>query len=186
MLYFLIGLFLFFSLHFYSSFRSRNKDSDIKQKLGISTYMGGYSLISVVGLVLIVVGYKNIEQSTFIYTALPFASKIIPILMITAFIFMVAAYVPNNNIKVIVKHPMLLSVCVWAIAHLIDGADLKQLLLFGSFFIYSLIDIIAVSLRNNTIKTNSSENTNTFYRFDVIVIILGLIAYYVTINWLHG
>ena len=57
MLYFILGLVIFFGAHLFTTFRSREPGKDIKAKLGYGPYMGLYSLVSLVGFVLICWGF---------------------------------------------------------------------------------------------------------------------------------
>ena len=69
--------------------------------------------------------------------------------MIPAFILLVAAYVPGQ-IKAKVRHPFLVAIKTWALAHLIANGDLASIFLFGSFLLYAVYDRIAVKRREET------------------------------------
>jgi uncharacterized membrane protein len=181
MVIFILGLLLFFGLHYYSAFRSRASGVDIKEKLGEARYMGVYSLISILGFGLIVWGYSLIESMPILFSGLGGSRSLTQALMAAAFISLAAAYVPSSNIKRVVRHPMLLGVGLWGIAHLLDGATLKQLMLFGSFLLYSVVDAIADS------KREPSEGTQppTKLLSDVIAVGIGLVVYVIFAMWLH-
>jgi uncharacterized membrane protein len=61
------------------------------------------------------------------------------LLMLVAAVLMAAAYVPRNHIKAKLKHPMTLSVKVWAFAHLIVNNTLADVMLFGSFLVWAIL-----------------------------------------------
>ena len=52
---------------------------------------------------------------------------------------LVAAYVPGNQIKARLGHPMLLGTKVWALAHLLANNTLADLLLFGGFLVWAIL-----------------------------------------------
>ena len=66
--------------------------------------------------------------------------------MLPAFIFIVAAYVPGQ-IKEKLKHPFLVAIKTWALAHLIANGDLASIILFGSFLAYAVYDRITLKRR---------------------------------------
>ncbi len=69
--------------------------------------------------------------------------------MLPAFIFLVAAYVPGQ-IKARLKHPFLVAIKTWALAHLIANGDLASIILFGSFLAYAVYDRITLKRRQPT------------------------------------
>ena len=53
----------------------------------------------------------------------------------------VAAYIPGN-IKRMLKHPMLVGVKLWALAHLLANGDLASIILFGAILAWAVFDRI--------------------------------------------
>jgi uncharacterized membrane protein len=104
------------------------------------------------------------------------------LLMLPAFILLVAAYVPGR-IKAVVKHPMLTAVKTWALAHLLANGDLAGIILFGSFLAYAVYDRIALKHRQPTelIETPGKGSP----RNDIIAVVLGIVFYVVFLIWLH-
>jgi uncharacterized membrane protein len=56
-----------------------------------------------------------------------------------ASILLVATYIPGNFFKVRMGHPMILSVKVWALSHLLANGNLADLVLFGTFLLWSVL-----------------------------------------------
>jgi uncharacterized membrane protein len=178
-----IGLALFLGVHFYSAFRSRESGKDIKEKIGNARYMGLYSLVSLAGLALIIWGYSIAEVTQNVFQGFSGARNVVFLLMMPALILILSADMPKGYIKASAKHPMLIAVALWSIAHIVDGADLKQLLLFGSFLLYSVVDIIAVSRRkDNDNKAYVEPNIKN----DILVLVVATLAYFALVYWLHG
>jgi uncharacterized membrane protein len=90
-------------------------------------------------------------------------------LMLPAFILLAAAYLPGR-ISAAVKHPMLLSVKLWAFAHLLVSARLANFILFGALLAWAVYDRISVKQRALPIKSGPVRN-------DVIALVIGLLAY---------
>lgn len=181
MLAFFAGLLLFFGTHYYTAFRSRDENS-LAVRLGRPAYMGLYSLLTLVGFVALVWGYGMLKPWIPLATPPYWTRHITMALMLPAMILIVAAYMrPAGFLKKAVKHPMLLAVKIWALAHLIANWDLASFILFGSFLIYGVVDRIAVKRRGDmgaaTIKPNVLG--------DLLSIAVGLALYLLLIYELH-
>ena len=174
------GLTIFFVVHFYSAFRSRTPGKDVKERLGEGTYMGLYSLISAIGLGLIVYGYMQAPPTGNLYVGPEWARHATMTLLLIAFILLTAAYVPGTHIKKIVKHPMLSAVILWSIGHLLIGANQQKALLFGSFLVFSIVDFVTASARERGAPTPSANIAN-----DLIAIGIGGAVYAATLFWAH-
>ncbi|MFT5137552.1 MAG: putative membrane protein [Arenicella sp.] len=177
-----IGLCLFFGLHVYSAFRSRITGADIKQKWGEAKYMGLYSLVSLLGLVVIIWGYSLTQPSAYVFNGVDNGRAFIPWLMVVAVLLLAASQLPTGFIKKTTKHPMLLAVAVWSVAHLIDGADLPQCALFGSFLVYSLIALVAVSQRETPVKNRAQI---PHWRNDLFSVLITIVVYTMLVNGIH-
>ena len=178
----LIGLAVFFGLHIFSAVRSRDPDKDIKQKLGYGPYMGLYSLISIVGFVLIVYGFGAARGSGVLYMPPTGLAHINMVLTIPALILLVASQLPAGHIKKATKHPMLLAVKLWALGHLLANGELNSVILFGSFLAYAVFDRIMVKRRgDNGPGPDAALNP----MMDVISVIVGLGVWAAIALWLH-
>jgi len=181
MLAFFAGLLLFFGTHYYTAFRARDENS-LAVRLGRPAYIGLYSLLTLVGFVALVWGYGMLKPWIPLATPPYWTRHITMALMLPAMILIVAAYMrPAGFLKKAVKHPMLLAVKIWALAHLIANWDLASFILFGSFLIYGVVDRIAVKRRGDmgaaTIKPNVLG--------DLLSIAVGLALYLLLIYELH-
>lgn len=180
MTYLVAGLGIFFIAHFYSAFRSREPAQDIKMRLGADLYMSVYSLISVIGLGLIVFGYWSAPSMQPLYVPPPWTSHVVLAVMATAFVLIVAAYVPRNHFKAMTVHPMLLATGLWAGSHLLVPTDTKEFLLFGSFLLFAVIDGASAFGRSS----GSSEPAQL--RNDAIILAVAAAAFSATAFWLHA
>jgi uncharacterized membrane protein len=80
------------------------------------------------------------------------------------------------------KHPMLVAIKIWALAHLLANGDLASLVLFGSFLAFAVYDRISVKKRGDLgpIGRGSGPWTN-----DLIVVAVGVALYVGIILYLH-
>lgn len=182
MLYLIIGLVIFFGTHLFSAYRSREPGKDIRERMGQGPYMGLYSLVSAVGLALIVWGYGAARPAPVLYVPPSWFAHISMGLMLFAMVFLAAAYMPTGHIKKAVKHPMLLAVKIWAFGHLLANGELNSVLLFGSFLAYGVLDRIAVKRRGDN---GPGRDVAANVIGDVGALVVGLGAYAAIALWLH-
>ena len=179
---FLLGLAIFFGLHIFSAIRSRAPESDLRQRLGEGTYMGLYSLVSLAGFVMIVYGFGAARGAGVLYTPPIWAQHLNLVLMIPALILLVASQLPAGHIKKISKHPMLLSIKIWAVGHLLANGELNSVILFGSFLAYAVFDRIMVKKRGDN---GPGPDVKLSPLMDGISVIVGLGAWAALAFWLH-
>src|SRR5512139_79647 len=111
----ILGLVLFLGIHTLTTLRPTR--AAMIGRLGEGPYKGLYSLVSAVGLVLIVWGFSRYRSAGYIQVWNPPFAIFHPIalfLLWFAFVALVAAYGPPSRIKSILRHPMLVAVKVWA------------------------------------------------------------------------
>jgi uncharacterized membrane protein len=176
------GLIIFLSLHSVRIF-AEGWRSDKRAQMGEGAWKGAYSVVSIIGFALIVWGYGLARQQLVVLWVPPVATRhIAALLMLFAFIMLVAAYVPGNAIKSKLHHPMTLSVKTWALAHLLANGNLADVLLFGSFLIWAVFCFIAARKRDRAAATvyPAGKAVPT-----VITIVIGLVAYGVFAMYLH-
>ena len=182
MTYLILGLIIFFGAHLFSAFRSRAPGRDIKAKLGYGPYMGLYTLVSVIGLGLIVWGFGAARPAPILYVPPAGLAHLNLALMLPAMILLAAAYTPTGRIKKAVKHPMLVAVKIWALGHLLANGELNSVLLFGSFLAYGVIDRIAVKKRGDN---GPGPDAPVSAMGDLAAVLIGAGAYAALLFWLH-
>jgi len=182
MTYLILGILIFFGTHLYTTFRSREPGKDLKVRMGAGPYMGLYSLVSIAGFVLMIWGYGEARGSGglgFPPTRLP---HLVLALMPFALIALAAAYTPTGHIKKMLKHPMLVAVKIWAVAHLLANWEWNSIFLFGSFLAFAVIDRIALKKRgDNGPPADAPVNVMG----DALAVGIGLAAYAALLLWLH-
>ena len=182
MTYFIIGLGMFFGLHLYSAVRSRAAESDLRERLGYGPFMGGYSLVSLIGFGLIIYGFGASRGAGLLYSPPTWAQHLNLVLMVPALILLVASQVPAGHIKKITKHPMLLSVKIWALGHLLANGELNSVILFASFLAYAVFDRIMVKRRGDNGPGADIALNPTM---DLVSVAVGVAAWAAIAFWLH-
>ncbi len=169
----ILGLVVFLGAHVFVSMRDER--AALISKLGMGPYRGLFSLVSIVGLVLICYGFATYRAAGLIPVWYPplWTHHIVEALMWPASIMVAAAYIPGN-IKRVLKHPMLAGVKTWAFAHLCANGDLGGILLFGSVLAWAVYDRITLKRRSDpgapAIPVGGMKN-------DVIAVVVGTIIY---------
>ena len=144
----ILGLVLFLGLHSVRIF-AEGWRATVRARLGEGAWKGLYSLLSLAGFALIVVGYGAARQSPVVLWPSPtWTRHLAALLTLPAFVFLFGAYVPGNAIKARLKHPMILGVKVWALAHLLANNTLADLLLFGGFLLWAVLCFRAARQRD--------------------------------------
>ncbi len=178
MILFLAGLAIFFGTHFYTALARGSREGLVK-RLGAGTYKALYSLLSIAGFALIVIGWPGADASA-LYTPPVWGRHVAYLLTLIFFILIAAAYLPAGRIASAAKHPMLLGVKVWAFAHLLANGDVRTTLLFGAFLAYGVIDRIALKRRGDNGRAAGP------LRNDMIATGVGVAAWAAVYFFLHS
>jgi uncharacterized membrane protein len=175
-----IGLIVFLGIHSISIFAPDFRDR-MAARLGVGPWRGIYSLISLIGFALVVWGYGIARRDPVVlYNPPLWASHVTAVLMLPVFPLLFAPYFPGR-IKTALKHPMLVAVKLWAVAHLISNGMLADVLLFGGFLAWAVADRISYKHR----QQRPLKGAPPAARNDVIVVIVGLAIYALFVFWLH-
>jgi uncharacterized membrane protein len=176
-----LGLIVFLAPHTLTALRGPRQR--VVNRLGLAAYKIGYSVISLIGIVLIVYGFGLYRATGWIEVWHPpgWTRHATVALMWPAIICLVAAYVPGD-LKRVLKHPFLVGVKLWAFAHLISNGDLGSILLFGAILAWAVFDRISLKRRRDSggppIPIGGRRN-------DVIAVAVGTVLYLALGLWFH-
>jgi uncharacterized membrane protein len=168
-----LGLAVFIGPHVLVSLRDSR--AYLVGRLGLGPYKGLFSLVSILGIVLIAYGFARYRATGWIEVWHPpgFMRHVTLVLMWPAIVCVVAAYIPGH-IKKTLKHPMLVGVKLWALAHLLANGDLGAIVLFGSFLGWAVYDRISLKRRTDAgapgIPVGGWTN-------DVVAVVVGTLVY---------
>lgn len=167
-----IGLIVFLGVHSISIAADpwRNR---MAAKLGETRWMGIYTVLSVIGFALIVWGYGIARQSPVVlYTPPTSLRHVAMLLLLFVFPLLFATYLPGR-IQTATRHPMLVAVKIWAFAHLLANGTLHDVVLFGSFLAWAVVDRISLKRRHpRPVPGPPPTKVN-----DIIAVVGGLMVY---------
>jgi len=179
----LLGLVLFLGVHSARVVADEPRARFIARR-GEGPWKGLYSLISVLGLVLVVWGYGQARMAPSVLWASPgWTRHLAALLTLVSFVLVTAAYVPRNGIKARLHHPMVLGVKVWALAHLLANNTLADVLLFGSFLVWAVLSFRAARRRDRLAQTVYPPDG---MRGTVTAVMIGVLAWAVFAGWAHA
>jgi uncharacterized membrane protein len=189
MVWLVLGLVLFLGVHSVAIVSPAGRDQ-LVARLGENAFKGLYSLVSFAGLALILWGYGLSRETPVLLYALPGGFRhLAALLMLPVFVLLLAVYLPGR-IKTAAKHPMLLAVKLWALAHLlaqsVTGGTLADVLLFGGFLAWAVADRISLKRRALAGALRSVPALPTRGVNDLIALVGGLALYALFVFWAHA
>jgi uncharacterized membrane protein len=175
-----IGLALFLGMHGFTMLRAPR--AALIGKIGAGGFKGLYALVSLLGFAPIIWGYGAYRASGYIPVWNPpiWTRHLAALLLLPALPLLFSAYA-KGFVKARLKHPMILSVKVWALAHLLANGDLGSILLFGGFLVWAVLAFM--SMRRRPADPSAAFVPNPGQ--DAVAILGGLIAYLALVFGLH-
>ena len=182
MMYLIAGLVLFLGVHSTRVFANGWRTQTLA-RIGEKPFKGVYALLSLAGFVLLGWGSGQARQQGVMLWNPPTATRhIAALLMLLSFVLLAATYVPGNQIKAKLHHPMVLGTKVWALAHLLANGSLANTVLFGSFLVWSVVLFAASRKRDRREQIVYPAGTAGM---TVVTVAAGIAAWTVFAFWLH-
>ena len=177
----IIGLFIFLGSHSCRILAEPWRNHMI-DRLGEVKWKGLYTIISLIGLILVVIGYGQARQAPIVlWQPATYLIHIAILLNLVAFIFLAGSSPNNNAIRLKLKHPMILGVKVWALAHLLANGTLVDLILFGSFLLWAVLDFRSARKR----PIHMPEKAVISTKATITVVVTGIVLWAAFIFGLH-
>jgi len=185
MLILLLGLVLFLGAHSVRVFADDWRARVIAAR-GPGPWKGGYTVVSLLGFALICVGFGRARADTVALWSPPFwTHHVTGLFTLAAFVLVAAAYVPGNAIKARLKDPMILGVKAWALGHLLANGTVADVVLFGSFLAWAVLDFRAVRRRRAAGREPPVGAAASGGR-TAIAVVAGAVAWAAFGFWLHA
>lgn len=189
MMVLIVGLILFLGIHLLPT--APELRDGLKERIGETPYKVLFSLLSLAGLAVIILGFHKLQlhpgKNPILWYPPVWTRHIAVALMLPAMILLVASLVPSR-IRTATRHPMLTAIKIWALAHLLANGDLAALLMFGSFLAFAVYDRISVKKRGATGPLGNARPQSAFN--DVLVVVIGIGLYAALLfgghQWLIG
>jgi uncharacterized membrane protein len=177
----ILGLAVFIGGHAFVTFRAQRAAA--VARMGELPYKGIFSLVALAGIILISYGFSQYRGAGLIELWHPpaWTRHLTVALMWPATICVVAAY-SRGDIQRVLKHPFLVGVKLWALAHLIPNGDLGGIILFGSILAWAVFDRVTLKRRSDP---GALAIPNGGRRNDVIAVVVGTLLYLALGFWFH-
>lgn len=187
MIVLIIGLVLFIGIHSVRIFAEPAREKLI-YRLGENGWKGIYSLISVLGFILIIWGYGLARsQPTILWSPPSWTAYIALLLTWFAFVLFPAAHIPFNHFKQRLGHPMYAGIKIWAFAHLISNGRLEDVVLFGVFMVWAILGFSAARKRDRRSGVTYPEGET---KKTIVCVVAGTVVWalfaFVLHRWLIG
>jgi uncharacterized membrane protein len=177
----LIGCLLFGGSHLFSILLPGLRDS-LRNRFGEKPWKGLYSIVSLLGLVLMVVGYSQTRSgpatADVLYEPWDGMRHATMLLTLLAFILVGASH-GKGYLKLWLHNPMSLGIALWSGGHLLVNGQRSDVWLFGTFLVVSLADILLSELRGKR------PDYVPRLRSDVIAVAVGMVLYAVFLLGFH-
>lgn len=178
----LLGLVIFLGVHSVRMVADDWRSARVAA-LGLGAWKGLYTLVSLIGLVLVVWGFGLARtDSPALWHPAAWTRHLASLLTWIAFVLIVAAYVPRSRLRAAVGHPMLTGVILWALAHLFANGRLVDLVLFGAFLVWALLDFRSVRVRE---RAAGAPRPAGLWANDLVTVVVGTVAWFVFAMYLH-
>ena len=173
MLVLTLGIVIILGVHSLTTLRETR--TALIERFGLGPYKAVYALVAIIGLALIVRGFSVYRAEGLIQLWVPpkWAHHLTITLMWFAFVALACMGPAPGRIRGWLRHPMLVAVKIWALAHLLANGDAGGMLLFGSFLAWSVFDRIAVKKRGDL----GAARIDRFTRADAVALGVGTVAY---------
>ncbi len=183
MLILLLGLLVFLGVHSVRIVADGWRTATIA-RVGELPWKAVYAVVSIIGFVLIVWGFSLARQQPVQLWMPPRGMRhLASLLTLIAFVLLAATYVPRNALKARLHHPMVLSVKVWALAHLLGNGNLAHVVLFGSFLLWAVLSFRAARARDRAAGTVYAAGTPGG---TVATVLVGVAGWALFAFWAHG
>src|SRR5262245_15610348 len=176
-----IGTVIFVGVHLLAMLLPGTRDR-LEARLGENPYKGLFSLVSAIGLILMIYGFYTtrgaLEPDDYIYTPAPWTRHAAMGLVLLAFISLGASH-GKGYLKLWLKHPMSIGFGLWAFAHLLANGEKPAIIFFGTFLVLAVLDIILSTMRGKL------PHHEPQVKSDARAVIIGVILYLVFLFGFH-
>lgn len=176
----ILGIVLFLATH--SLQITQGLRAALISALGARPYRVVYGVASFLGLALIIYGFRVYRAEAWVQVWTPpvWTRHITITLMWFTFVSFAVMSPRPSRIKGWLRHPMLVGIKIWALAHLLANGDLGGMILFGSFLAWAVLDRISVRKRGLV----GGARQPHFTRADAVGVVAGSLVYGAML-WLH-
>lgn len=138
------GVTLWSAIHFLPSVAPGFRD-DLIDRIGPKLYRGIFSVDMLIAIVAMVIGYRSADFIP-VYDTPGWGVHLNNLLVLFA-VYLFGSGGAKGWMATKLRHPMLMGVIVWAVAHLLVNGDQASVLLFGGMLLWALAEIFMINRR---------------------------------------
>jgi uncharacterized membrane protein len=183
MAFYIAGLVLFIAVHLFRVIAPGARQAAIAS-LGQTGFRACFGVASLASLVLLIYGFGIARQETPILYVPPFYfAHITILLMLFAFIILVSGFLPSGYIATWTKHPQVLAIKIWAVAHLLANGEAVQVSLFAAILAWAVI--LRISYKRRAAAGDLTPRVYKSWTYDLLAVVIGLAIYGLFLMKLH-
>lgn len=176
-----LGILLLGGSHLLSVLFPGLRDS-FRAQLGEKAWKAIFAAVSLLGLVLMIVGYWHSRSgplaADWLYVPPEWAKHVTMTLVLLGFILLGASH-GKGYLKKWLHNPMSLGVGLWAAGHLLANGKRTDVWLFGTFLVVALADIVTAEIRG------MRPEYQPRLRSDIMAVIVGVVLYAIFLFGFH-
>jgi uncharacterized membrane protein len=167
MFFLILGLILWIIAHWF-----KRLASDMRAKMG-NPGKGVMAVLIVVSLVLMIIGYRGADFIS-VWSPPSFMTHINNLAMLIAFWVYGSSAAKGAKAWPAYKtrHPQLLAVKIWAVAHLLVNGDLASIILFGGMLAWAVGSVILINRAEPAWTAPPPAGRATYIRLALISLVL--------------
>lgn len=147
--------------------------------LGESVYLGGYAILALLAIGLMIDAYTGLAHDLYIWPPTPSAANLALAIMPVALVLLISGLMCRNPTGVkmaevvhevtgypmpgilrITRHPVQWGILLWAVAHLITNGDQASIVFFGTFALLAALGSVAIDRRR---RQDPAPDWQAFY-----------------------
>ena len=183
MLILVIGLVVFFCLHSVRLVAPHWRET-IMQQHGAMRWKIRFGMITLLSTAFIVMGYLQMRvEPVWLWFPPVWTRHLAGLLVLVALFFAGSALVPNTTMKKKMGYPMLIAVKIWAFAHLISNGSLADVMVFGSFLVWSIVSFAVYRRRDR--KAGVIRDFESGVQYDLAAFAFAMVSWFAIAFCLH-
>ncbi len=175
------GIAVFAGVHLFSMLAPGARNA-LRARLGEGPFKGLYTLVSIVGLGLMIWGFLGTRAgpaaADLLYYPADWTRHVTMLLVLLGFIAIGASH-GKGYLKLWLKQPMSIGVALWSTGHLLANGKRADVYLFGTFLVIAVLDIVLSTARGK-VPVHQPR-----IRSDIIAVIVGIVLYLLFLLWFH-
>lgn len=183
MLILVMGLVIFFCVHSVRLVAPQWREKSMASH-GEMRWKMRFGMVTLIATAFIVMGYMQMRlEPVWLWFPPVWTRHLAGLLVLVALFFVGSALIPHTTMKKKVGYPMLIAVKIWAFAHLISNGTLADVMIFGSFLVWSIVSFAVYRRRDR--KAGVVRDQESGVQFDLAAFTFAMVSWFVIVFYLH-